>query len=401
MGAATDELYYDPISHKINADPYALYKRMRNEQPLYYNKRYEFYALTRYSDVLQARFDWKTFASGTGVVFERILDPTLPRLPMLEMDPPEHRQVRKVVTRRFSNSAVQSLEPKVRALCAEFLDPFAGAQGFDFMAVLAKHLPMMVTCLLLGIERSDQDELRLLYEARDSELAVERARPDLSAAVRHESILKDRLLELARERVRRPRDDMMSAIVHSQYERPDGTLRPLTEDEIGDYILLLFSGGNVTTSALLGWTCALIGRHPGQRALLHENPSLIPNAVEEILRYEGSSTIQCRRVIDDVTYYGQTVPKGSVFLLLTGAACRDEREYPDPDVFNVRRKIDRHLAFGWGLHACIGAALARLEARIVLEEMLLRFPRWEIDEQLAVMRISSNLRGYNALPVLL
>jgi cytochrome P450 len=394
-----DQIYYDPISHAVNAEPYALFKRMRDEAPLYYNERYDFYVLSRFSDVFDARFDWKSFCSADGVMFERMLDPALPRLPMLEMDPPDHRQTRKIVMRRFSHRAVAALEPRIRELCAGFLEPYRGSSGFDFTAVVARQLPMTVICMLLGIDPADQAELRPLFAAREAALAAETDHPDVSQAVANERKLVERLTALGRERRRAPRDDMMTAIVDGEWQEADGTVRPLTDAEIGEYILLLFNGGNSTTSLLLGWACALLGRHPSQRAKLVEQPGLIPNAIEEILRYEPVSTMAGRHNTREVTYYGTTVPPGNRFLLLSGAAARDEREYARPDAFDVRREIARHMAFGWGLHACIGAGLARLEARVVIEEMLARFRDWTIDEQHVALRLSSTLRGYGSLPI--
>jgi cytochrome P450 len=396
---ATDDLYYDPVSLEVNRDPYPIYRRLRDEAPLYYNERYDFWALSRFADVFDARFDWRAFRSGGGVLFERMLDPALPKLPIMEMDPPEHRQNRKIITKDFANSSVNALTPFVEEICAEFLAPYEGSEGFDFVEVLARKIPMMVVCQLLGIERADQEVLRPLFEARQDALAKPKDKPDVAEAVAKEREIVAYLLDIASDRRAHPRDDLMTTIVQAAREEPDGSRRPLTAAELGEFALLLFNGGNSTTTATLSMVTLLLGRHRDQLRLLRENRSLIDNVIEEAMRFDPVSQSAGRHSTVDLTYYGVTVPAGSRFILLNGAASRDEREYENPDVFDITKGGRRHMGFGWGLHACIGAALARLEVRIGLSALLDLFPDWSVDEDGVRYWLTTTLRGYTALPI--
>jgi cytochrome P450 len=190
-----------------------------------------------------------------------------------------------------------------------------------------------------------------------------------------------------------------NATVTMTFVDEHGVQRQLDEEEIINYSTLLAAAGNETTTRLIGWTGYLLAKHPDQRELLLKDRSLVPGAIEEILRYEAPSPVQARFVTRDVELHGTTVPEGSVMLLLTASANRDERRFADPDRFDVRRKIDHHVTFGYGLHFCLGAALARLEGRVALEEVLVRFPRWEVDEQNAERVRTSTVRGWHRLPV--
>jgi cytochrome P450 len=202
-------------------------------------------------------------------------------------------------------------------------------------------------------------------------------------------------------RIENPSDDLMSELVQGEYEDLDGTKKHLTREEVLGYVGLLAGAGNETTTRLIGWAGKLLAEHPDQRQALLDEPDLIPNAVEELLRYEPPSPVQARYVMRDVEYYGETVPEGSVMLFLNASANRDEREFEDPDRFDVRRRIDTHLTFGYGIHFCLGANLARLEGQIALDEVLKRFPTWEVDWDHAKQARTSTVRGWERLPVLL
>jgi cytochrome P450 len=202
------------------------------------------------------------------------------------------------------------------------------------------------------------------------------------------------------ERRREPQDDLMSALVNSQLDDGGtGNLRPLTDEEIFSFLFLIASAGTETVGRLLGWVATLLDRNPDERQLLVDDPSLIENAIEECLRYEAPSPVNGRRVMRDVQFHGQTVPEGASLLLLNGSANRDERHFEDADRFDVRRKIDRHLSFGYGAHFCIGAALARLEGQVALREVLKRYPTWEVDYDGAEMVHTTSVRGYAKVPV--
>jgi cytochrome P450 len=196
-----------------------------------------------------------------------------------------------------------------------------------------------------------------------------------------------------------PSDDLMTELLNAQFEDVSGAVRGLTRDEILNYIGLLAAAGNETTTRLIGWAGKVLAEHPDQRAELARDPALVPNAIEELLRYESPSPVQARYVTHDVEHYGQQIREGSVLLLMTGAANRDERKFDDPDRFDVHRNMQQHLAFGYGIHFCLGSHLARLEGRIALEEVLVRFPTWEVDWDAAVQAHTSTVRGWESLPV--
>jgi cytochrome P450 len=389
--------YYDPFSREINSHPYPAFKRLRDEAPLYRNDEFDFYAISRFADIQAVRLDIERYTSTGGVLFERMLDRNQPRSMLIEMDPPEHTILRRVTMRRFTPKPINRLEEKVRELCREFLDPHVGSAGFDYVQDFAKPLPMMVTSELLGLNREQQDELRPIFDVRESYIAT--AQPDMQKIVEWENKIRDLLMLVAAERRRQPTDDLISVLVDATVDDPDQGPRPITDDELSAYCFILYSGGNSTTTLLMSWIAKLLADYPEQRQLLLDRPELIPNAVEEILRFEPVSHTQGRTTTVDVELYGQVVPAKSKVLLLTGAACRDERRYDRPDEFDVTRNVGNHMAFGWGIHTCIGAHLARLEGRIALEETLARFPSWTVDEPGTAMRISTSMRGYSRLPI--
>jgi cytochrome P450 len=394
MSAA--ELVYDPYDYEIDADPYPVFRRLRDEAPLYFNEKYGFYALSRYRDVLEASLDPETFSSARGTVLE-IMDRPMANPPMIFMDPPQHTRFRKLVGRALTPRRVNELEPRIRTLVEGYLDPFVGSGGFDFVADFGARLPVMVISSLLGVPEEDQEQLRIWT---DQTLHREPGETGMSHAARNASAdITAYWQNHIDERRRRPRDDMMSDLMQGELDRGDGTTRPLDDGELFAFYLLLSSAGNETVARLLGWAAILLARNPGERRKLAEDPGLVPNGVEELLRYEAPSPIQARWVTRDVECHGQVLPKDSKVALLTASGNRDEREFPHPDRLDVTRKIDRHLSFGFGIHFCLGASLARLEGRVALEETLKRFPAWELDESGLEMIHTSTVRGYAHVPI--
>lgn len=388
--------HYDPFSRAINLDPYPTFRRLRDEAPVYRNEEHDFYALSRYDDVHAARLDAATFVSGRGSApLERMPNTGLTPRMLLEMDPPDHACYRLVLNRRFTPKAINQLEPGVRALVREHLAPFEGVAEFDYVHDFVRHIPMRATCALLGIDREEQDPLIELMATRDVVLS---AMGDVERIDEVEQAISDRIMTVAKRRAVEPEDDLLSVLVHAEIDDPATGRRPLTEDEIAAYALILFTGGNSTTTFLMGWAVTLLAEHPDQRKLLVDDPTLIANAVEEILRYEPVSHIQGRYTSRDVVIHDTTVPAGSKVLLLTASACRDERRYDAPDDFEVRRDVGNQMAFGRGIHACIGAPLARLEARVLLEETLARFPSWTVDEHRVERLVMSVMRGCSRVP---
>jgi cytochrome P450 len=403
--AVTDRgLYYDPYDFEIDVDPYPVWKRIRDEAPLYYNERYDFFALTRFDDVERCSVEWSTYISGKGSVLEVIKSgmPVPPGTILFE-DPPAHDLHRGLLSRVFTPKKMSEIEPQVREFCARSLDPLVGAGGFDFVADLGAQMPMRTIGMLLGIPEEDQETFRERLD-ENMRLAGGESMPDRdssdAAMSGGSSMMGDGFAEYIDWRAKHPSDDLITELLTAEFEDETGTRRTLSREEVLGYVGLLAAAGNETTTRLIGWTGKVLAEHPDQRAELVEDRSLVPNAVEELLRYEAPSAVQARYVTKDVEHHGRAVPEGSVMLLVTASANRDERRYADADRFDIHRDIGHHLTFGYGLHFCLGAALARLEGRVALDEVLKRWPTWEVDWEHAVQTHTSTVRGWDALPVI-
>jgi len=394
------EIYYDPYDFDIDADPHRVWRRMRDEAPLYRNDKYEFWALSRFEDVEPALADWRSYSSARGTVLELLrADVQIPPGTILFEDPPLHDAHRSLLARLFTPRRIAEIEPQVRAYCANSLDPLVGGDGFDFIAHLGSQMPMRVIGMLMGIPEEDQEELR---DNIDAGLSLEAGEPGGDpAGLGGDGPLfpTGRFQEYIEWRRKNPSDDLMTELLNARFKDDEGVERTLRDDELLSYIGLLAGAGNETTTRLIGWTGYLLDRFPEQRRLLAADRSLVPNAVEEILRYEAPSPIQARYVMRDVELYGTHIPEGSTLVLLNGSANRDEREFEDADRLDVRRKNIHHLSFGYGIHFCLGASLARLEGCVALDEVLMRWPEWEVDHDRAEMARTSTVRGWKSLPV--
>ncbi len=390
-------LYYDPFDFEIDADPYPIWRRLRDEQPVYFNERYEFYALSRFADVERALVDWRTYSSAKGTLLEIIKSGMeIPPGSIIFEDPPNHDLHRGLLSRVFTPRKMNAIEPKVREFCARSLDPLVGSGGFDFIADLGAQMPMRTIGMLLGIPEQDQEALR---DKIDEGLRLDEGTMpdfDLSRVQGQSEVFADYI----DWRAKNPSDDLMTEMLQATYTDTEGVERRLTRDEVLNYINLVAAAGNETTTRLIGWTGKVLAEHPDQRRDLVEDRSLVPNAIEELLRYEPPSPVQARYVTADVEHHGQVIPEGSAVLLLNASANRDERKFADGESFDIHRNIDHHLSFGYGIHFCLGAALARLEGRVALDEVLQRFPEWEIDTDNAVQARTSTVRGWEKLPVL-
>jgi cytochrome P450 len=389
------DIYYDPFDIEIDKDPHPLWRRMREEAPLYHNDRYGFFALSRYDEVERGLVDWETFRSGKGSTLEVILaGMEIPPGMILMEDPPVHDVHRALMSRVFTPKSMTAIEPKVREFCARTLDPLVGSGRFDFITDLGAVMPMRTIGYLLGIPEQDQEAIR---DALDEGLRISG----------DGEIPENEYLTSGGEffagyidwRAEHPSDDLMTKLLDAEFEDETGTVRRLTRDEVLTYVGLLAGAGNETTTRLIGWTGKLLGEHADQRQAIAEDRALLPNAIEEILRYEAPSPVQARTVACDVEYYGETVPEGSIMLLLNGSGNRDYRHFPDADRFDITRSIDHHLSFGYGLHFCLGAALARLEGRVALDEVLLRWPDWDVDWDNVQQAHTPTVRGWEKLPV--
>jgi cytochrome P450 len=384
---------WDPYDFDLLRNPHDVFRELRERAPLYYNARYDFYALSRYEDCVAGLSDRETFLNGKGVMLEQIRSgAAMPRGLLNFEDPPRHTIHRGLLAKVFTPSRMAKLEPQIRAFCARTLDPLVGAGRFDFVRDFSALLPMRVIGMLLGIPEEDQEAIR---ERSDERLRTEAGKPmqyDGQSLGRGFDAYID-------ERIATPADDLMSQLIHSEIEDETGTRRKLTRQEVGTLIGFLASAGNETTNRLIGWAGKLLAEHPDQRRRIVENRALIPQAVEEVLRYEPPAAHIGRYVARDVDLHGTMVPEGAVVIFLTGAANRDPREFANPDRFDVQRERRAHLTFGYGPHVCVGNALARLEGRIALDEVLNRFPDWEVDLALARMTSTSTVRGWESLPV--
>jgi cytochrome P450 len=404
------EPYYDPYDYEVDAHVHDVWRRLRDEAPLYYNEKYGFYAVSRFDDVLPAMVDTATFSSAHMTVLEMMSEEANSVGMMIFMDPPEHTHLRKLVSRAFTPRAMSGLETRIRRLCAEYLDRFVGEPGFDFIDDFGALLPPAMILALMGFPEGHENAYRQQIDqmfhmeegdtgfvSQDGEQRHSQAALDDSGQIGVG--LYEMLPHLIEQRRAEPQDDLISVLANSDLEDDDGNLRKVTDPEIFAFATMLSAAGTETVARLLSWAAVLLARNPDQRQVLVDEPGIIPNAIEETLRYEAPSPVNARWVNHDVEFHGQTVPAGSKILLLNGSADRDERHFENADVYDVRRKIDRHLAFGYGAHFCVGAALARLESRIALEEALKRFPTWEIDEAELGWVHTSTVRGFAQVPI--
>ncbi|SEO69657.1 cytochrome P450 [Trujillonella endophytica] len=394
---APGALYWDPYDVAIDADPYPVYRRLREEAPLYYNERHDFFAISRADDVDTVVTDPAAYISGRGAFLDFVrAGIEFPPGMFIFQDPPVHTRQRDVLAGVFTPRRVAELAPQIRAYCARSLDPLIGSGRIDFVTDLADQMPMRVIGMLLGIPESDQELVRDTTTGSmhtDAGKPMEVASNEAQGAA-HESLYADYITW----REKNPSDDLMTQLLNSEVEDESGDRRRLTHEEILTFVGLLAGAGNETSGRLLGWMGKVLGDHPVDRRELVENRALIPAAIEEILRFEPPGHSFARVLSRDVEWYGTTVPKESVVVFLPASANRDERRFPHGDVFDIHRPRTRHFTFGYGIHYCLGAALARLEGQIALDEVLTRFPEWHVDEENARMLSSSVVRGWETLP---
>ncbi len=392
---ATSDVYFDPYSVEINADPYPTFARLREEAPLYYNAEHDFYALSRYADVNKAIVDHGTFSSARGAIIE-LIKANIPIPPgvLIFEDPPIHDIHRKLLARMFTPRKIALLEERIRAFCAESLDPVVGSGRFDFVTDLGAQMPMKTISALIGIPAADQEAVR---DHVTGQMRTEAGKP--MKAAEEGLVTGDIFADYIDWRVDNPSDDIMTELLNVEFVDETGTTRKLSREELLTYLNVVAGAGNDTTTRLIGWAGKVLAEHPDQRRQLVDDPSLIPRAVEELVRYEPPAPHVARYVTRDVEYYGQTVPEGAVMMMLIGAANRDQRQFgPDADEFNLNRDPRPHLGFSVGAHFCLGSSLARLEGRVALEEILKRFPEWDVDMAGAAFCPTSTIRGWDTMP---
>jgi cytochrome P450 len=389
-------LVYDPSSYELHDNPFPFYRRMQDEAPLYRNAEMGFWALTRFDDVLAGLADWSTFSSAQGTLIEQIQSGDPPPDMMIFHDPPRHEQLRRLVGRAFTPRRVAELDAKIRSMCTQWFEPLDEAGGGEIVADLAGKLPMAVIAALLGAPAEDNDRLKSLSDRllhrEDGTMAMPQDGIEAGAE------LYVYFSELIEARRKSPADDLTTALTQAEIIDGDGEAERLTDDEIVAFCLLLGVAGNETTAKMIATGVVVLEQFPDERARLIEKPELWPNAVEELLRFDPPSHYQGRVATHSVVRHGEQIPEGSIVLLINGAANRDPRAFEEPDRFVADRPIERHLAFGHSIHFCLGAPLARLETRIALEEMVKRFPHYEVDTAGLERFHSTNIRGLSKVP---
>lgn len=387
-------LVFDPYDWDTQQDPYPVYRRLRDEAPCYHNEAQGFWALSRYDDVLSGFRDWENLSNAGGVALEQDDGMQVRQvLSFLGMDPPEHDNLRALVSRAFTPRRVSELEPHVRSLARHYLDALGEGRECDFIGGFAGRLPMDVISELLGIPEDDREMLRTwadtVVHREDGQSGV--PAEGIQAAVDILGYFRD---HVAGRRSRAGSDDLTDALLAAEVEG-----KRLADFDVIAFLFLMIIAGNETTTKLLGNALYWAWRHPEQRRTLQADPSRIAGWVEETLRFDPSSQLIARTTTTDLEIHGRQIPKNAKVALLIGSANRDERYWNEPDRYDVGRNTTGSLAFGQGTHFCLGASLARLEARVALEEVLQRAPEYEIVEAGATRIHSANVRGFAALPV--
>jgi cytochrome P450 len=379
MASTTAEFTYDPSTPEFQRDIWDVYRTLRDRYPVYHDPAKRQYVLSRFEDVWRATNDWETFSS---VVEEA--GNFLPQ--MIYIDPQRHTQLRALVSRAFTPKRVAAIEPITRAVARRLVDEIAERGRCELQHEYAAIIPSVVIAQMIGVPPEHIDEFRSWTE---SFLEIQGPEDYMESLGKCYELFGT----LLAERRRQPGDDLMSALLAAEV---DG--QRLTDEELLGFCFLLILAGNDTTSSLIGNGTVLLAQHPDQREQLVRDPSLWPGAVEEMNRIESPTQVLPRTTTRDVELHGVTIPAGSRVMLIWGSANHDDREYPDPERFDIRRTFTKHLAFGHGIHYCLGANLARLEARVAFEEWHRRFPTYELDGE--PRRITSIwARGYGEIPL--
>ncbi len=385
---------YDPYDWKIHEDPYPCYRALREQAPAYYNEEIGFWALSRHADVLEAFRDPLTYSNRYGVSLEQNqIDDATAVMSFLAMDPPQHGRVRLLVSRGFTPRRVSALEPRIRQIATHYIDSFIERGECEFIGEFAGKLPMDVISEMLGVPEHDRDGLRAwadLVLHREPGVAEVPA-AGLQAAA---DLLGYFAGHLSRRRERPGEDDLTDALIAAEV---DGDR--LADRDIIAFLFLMVIAGNETTTKLLGNALYWLSKSADERARVGRDASLIPGWAEETLRFDPSSQLIARTTTRTVELYGRKIPKGARVALLIGSANRDERVFDRPDVYDVRRNTTHSLAFGQGTHFCLGASLARLEAKVALEEIQRRLPEFEIGVEGLTRVHSSSVRGFAKMPL--
>jgi cytochrome P450 len=396
MTMTSAEVYFDLHDRDLYASPYPMFRRMRDEAPLYRNDEYNFWAVTRLDDVARVLTDRDTFSSAKGGVYQiAAAGIELPPGLFIAEDPPLHTIHRKLVSRLFTPRAISRIEGRVVELFEAAADELVGREQFDFVKDFANMLPIQVIGMLLGLPDSDLASLRASFHHAQNDATAE-ADGDTLSGIAEAATWFSHYLD---ERAANPTDDLMSQLLNLEFEDHTGRRRILGRDELLNFLILIAGAGSDTTVNLIGWAGQLLADHPDQRRMLVDDPSLIPNAVEEVVRFESISYHICRTTTTDVKFHGQVIPAGDIVVTLPGSANRDERHHMDPDTFDITRTPGQYFTFSFGPHYCLGASLAKMEGRVALEAVLKRIPHWSVDYSGAALTGGIDTRGWDYLPV--
>ncbi|MET7767106.1 cytochrome P450 [Nocardia sp. NPDC005366] len=389
---------FDPFSEEFYAKPYEIYRRMRQDAPVYYNAEYDFYALTRHADVAAAFKDHGTYSSARGVDLAQVKSGVPPQKSIIFMDPPDHRHMRNLLSRAFTPRAVQSQRDTISDLVRKYLDGVDPA-GFDLIQDFSALFPVEVITRMAGVPEEFRQQVRLWI---DESLHREPGQMEMSeSGVQAATDTSIFYYNLVQQRRAEPRDDMISALIAAEIERDNGETTTLDDLEIAAFATLLGGAGAETVTKLLGNAVAIFARHPDQWRKLLDDRDKIPAAVEEVLRYEGPVQYNVRCTRTQVRVHDVTIPAGKPVFLIGASANRDPDAFPDADTFDIDRDRTRsqNLGLGYGIHSCLGAALARLETTIALAHLLDFMPRYEILWDRCERVTMQNVAGWSRLPM--
>jgi cytochrome P450 len=398
MTNADPELEFDPFAETFVSRPHEIFRRLRQEAPVYYNDQLDFYALTRYDDVVAAFRDYQTYSNTGGLDLAMVKSGAPPPQILLFMDPPEHRRMRNLVSKAFTPRAMHSMRDTVIELVQRYLS-MADPRQFDVMQDFAGPFPVDVVTRMIGVPEELSQQVRLWF---DDVLGQEPGQIEKSeTAMRAFAEAGAYFYNLVQERRARPKEDMISTLVAAEVEREDGDMTSLEDYEIALFAMMLAAAGTETVTKLVGSAVALFARHPDQWQKLLNDRTKIPAAVEEVLRYDGPVLYNIRCTLNEVTVGGIAIPADKPVLLCLASANRDSETFTDADTFDIDRDHTQaqHLAFGTGIHTCLGAALARMETAIALEHLLDFMPRYEVIWQDCKRVNPTSVVGYSHLPV--
>lgn len=395
---STKTVEFDPFSRDFFDDPYDTYANLREHAPCYYSEQYDFYALSRFDDVVAGHRDHATFTSTHGQTYEQLTSGEPAQMgSIIAMDPPEHTRYRKLVSRSFTPRSIGNYEGLVREIISGYLDSLMGRRQFDILEEFAAPFPVEIISTILGVPPEDRQQIRhwtdaMLHREEGSAMGSQASAEAGMAQGMY-------LFQLSQQKRAEPANDMLSALIDAEVETEDGELTHLDDAEIAGLGTLLAAAGSETVTKLVGNAMVLFHRHPDQWAMVLDDPGVLANGVEEILRYWAPSQYQGRYSTVDSEWHGVTIPKHKPVFLITGAANRDPRRYDDPDKFDITRDPGLAVGLGHGLHVCLGAALARLESRVAIEEIARRWPAFEVNEE-GLRRVQmSNVAGYSSVPI--